>query len=514
MVAASTLTKMAKKISHDEQPWKGLSMERLRSDAGAATQAPTSEGRGWQPYHTLWVMLMGGWLFSYADRTITGPVVTWLIETDNGLIGHSSNPHALGGLIGSLFFAGYMLTQYPGGYLGDRFGHRAMLAISLLWAGITTVVTGLITGLLVFVALRVLTGLGEGVFYSNDRTLIARHSPPGKVSLGMGVVITGLSLGLTIATISAPYMIDFGVEVFGDDDAWRMPFLILGAATLLFSLVMVPYLRRLGGPLKMGGSTVRLIGISAVLCTTIVVVYLVADGAGMPTWGVAITETALALVLVGVIFSRRTGDAGSVIRNRDVMLLSIAAIAILWNLWFFSFWSVSIVADAADSSFTEAALVATFNAGAGILGFPAGGRLSDWAKARGWGRRPMLVWFTLIQGALVLVFGAYLQAAGKPSLVVMSVLLFTTSLFFNALQPMAHALVAELVEEHQRGAAFGMWNLIGEIGAVISPALGGALFDAYGTWVGAVYIDGALMIASAVIYLFVRERRTTAPAPA
>ncbi|MFB7272621.1 MFS transporter [Streptomyces sp. NPDC056244] len=489
-------------------------MQPQTTGAGSSGPAGDGERRGWRPYHTLWAVLLGGWLFSYADRAITGPVVTWLINNDIGLIGGSSHPHALGGLIGSLFFAGYMLTQYPGGYLGDRYGHRALLAISLVWAGVTTVVTGLVTGLIVFVALRVLTGLGEGVLYSNDRTLIAKHSPPGKVSLGMGVVITGLSLGLTIATIGAPYLLDWGVDAFGKEDGWRMPFLVLGGATLVFGFAMVPYLRRLGGPLKAGGPTLRLLGISAPFCAAVMAVYLVADSAGMPTWGVAIAETVLALLLVGVIFARRGGQAGSIVRNRDAMLLSIAAVAILWNLWFFSFWSVSIVADAAHSSFAQAALVATFNAGAGVLGFPAGGLLSDRAKKRGWGRRPMLVWFTLIQGVLVLAFGAYLHVAGKPSLVVMSVMLFTASLFFNALQPMAHALLAEVVEEHQRGAAFGMWNLIGEIGAVISPALGGALFDAYGTWVGAIYIDGGLMIASAVIYLYVREQRTPSLAPA
>ena len=30
------------------------------------------------------------------------------------------------------------------------------------------------------------------------------------------------------------------------------------------------------------------------------------------------------------------------------MLINLAFIAVLWNLWFFSFWSVSIVADAAQ----------------------------------------------------------------------------------------------------------------------------------------------------------------------
>ncbi|NIY68940.1 MFS transporter [Streptomyces malaysiensis] len=480
-----------------------------------ASAEPTTRGQeaprgGWQPYHTLWAMLLGGWLFSYADRTITGPVVTWLIEHDHGMLGSASHPHALGGLIGSLFFAGYMLTQFPGGYLGDRFGHRTMLAVSLLWAGVATLASGLMSGLIAFVVLRVLTGLGEGVFYSNDRSLIAQRTPPAKAGLGMGVAITGLSIGLTIATISAPYLIDWGGEVFGEEDAWRMPFLVLGGATLAFGWATAVYMRRIGGPLKATGSTLRLLGISAVLCAAVMAVYLIADGAGMPSWGVAILECVLAFLLIGAIFARRSGRLGAVSRNRNVLLLSFAFIAVMWNLWFFSFWSVSIVADAAHSSFQNAALVAAFNAGAGILGFPVGGRLSDQAKARGWGRRPLLIAFTVVQGVLVLVFAAYLQTHERPSLWVMSVLLFVTSLFFNALQPMAHALLNDVVDAAERGAAFGLFNLVGEIGAVISPALSGTLFDHYGSWTHAVYIDGALMLVSALLYMLIREHTARA----
>ncbi|MFD0446797.1 MFS transporter [Streptomyces indonesiensis] len=403
-----------------------------------------------------------------------------------------------------------MLTQFPGGYLGDRFGHRTMLAVSLLWAGVATLASGLMSGLIAFVVLRVLTGLGEGVFYSNDRSLIAQRTPPAKAGLGMGVAITGLSIGLTIATISAPYLIDWGGEVFGEEDAWRMPFLVLGAATLAFGWATAVYMRRIGGPLKATGSTLRLLGISAVLCAAVMAVYLIADGAGMPSWGVAILECVLAFVLIGAIFARRSGQLGAVSRNRNVLLLSFAFIAVMWNLWFFSFWSVSIVADAAHSSFQNAALVATFNAGAGILGFPAGGMLSDRAKARGWGRRPLLIAFTVVQGVLVLVFAAYLQTHEKPSLWVMSVLLFVSSLFFNALQPMAHALLNDVVDAAERGAAFGLFNLVGEIGAVVSPALSGTLFDHYGSWTNAVYIDGALMLVSALLYTLIREQTSRA----
>jgi len=151
----------------------------------------------------MWIFLLLGWTVSAADRALTGPVVTWMIANKIGFLADVENPFALGGLIGGLFFAGYMLTQFPGGYLGDKYGDRTMVVVSLVWAGIATLLTGFLTGLVVFIAIRVITGLGEGAFYSNDRSLIAEKTPVEKRSFGMGFVITGLSLGITIATVFA-----------------------------------------------------------------------------------------------------------------------------------------------------------------------------------------------------------------------------------------------------------------------------------------------------------------------
>ena len=61
---------------------------------------------------------------SSATPTARSPVrsIAWMIQNKAGFIGDAANPAALGGLVGSMFFLGYMLTQYPGGRLGDRFG--------------------------------------------------------------------------------------------------------------------------------------------------------------------------------------------------------------------------------------------------------------------------------------------------------------------------------------------------------------------------------------------------------
>src|SRR3954447_24761806 len=200
--------------------------------------------RTWPAYRTLWVFLLLGWTVSAADRALTGPVVTWMIDNNVAFLADADKPHALGGLIGGLFFAGYMLTQFPGGYLGDRYGHRTIIVISLIWAGIATIVSGFVAGLVIFIAIRVLTGLGEGAFYSNDRSLIAEETPAEKRSLGMGFVITGLAFGITIATVFAPNLIELGGKVFAADEAWRMPFLFLGGATLVVGIAITAYFRR------------------------------------------------------------------------------------------------------------------------------------------------------------------------------------------------------------------------------------------------------------------------------
>ena len=256
-----------------------------------------------------------------------------------------------------------------------------------------------------FIAIRVITGLGEGAFYSNDRSLIAEKTPVEKRSLGMGVVITGLALGITISTVFAPNMIDLGGKVFSADDAWRMAFLILGGATLIVGAGAAVYFSRQERGLPYGRATLHLMGFSAIGLAAVMAVYFVGDAAGLSDVWIALLEVALALALVGFVFSRGRSDYAPVLRNRDLILINLAFIAVLWNLWFFSFWSVSIVAEAAHSSFGRSALIAAFNAGAGILGFPVGGWLSDVAVRRGIGRKPLVVSFTAIQCALTVAFG-------------------------------------------------------------------------------------------------------------
>src|SRR5215211_413624 len=475
-------------------------------------QASREEGRGYPAYRKLWMWLLLGWVVAYVDRTITGPVVSYMIANELAFVGEAVNPYALGGLIGSMFFAGYILTQFPGGYLGDRFGHRTIIVISIFWAGIATLLSGLMTGLIVFVAFRVITGLGEGTFYSNDRSVITQQTPFEERGLGMGVAIAGLPIGLTLALIFTVPMIGLGESVLGTGNGWRMPFFISGAITLVAGFVIYRFFRGQRGEYEFRPAFLPALrglgGYSLVFLAVIMAIFLAADWVTLPEWAVAVLITLVAISLVGFAFGRKGGEIGPVLYNRDLLLIYIAAIAILWNLWFFGFWSVSIVSQAAgQGSLLYAGLTAAFNTGAGILGFPAGGWLADYAKRKGWGRKWMLVAFSLIAGLLTVAFGLYIMNGGQ-ALFVMGLLLFVQATFFFALQPISMALTADIVTSPALlGAAFGMWNLIGEIGAVLSPAISGVLRGETGDWNAAVMLDAGILLASAAILLFVREPR-------
>jgi nitrate/nitrite transporter NarK len=90
----------------------------------------------------------------------------------------------------------------------------------------------------------------------------------------------------------------------------------------------------------------------------------------------------------------------------------------------------------------------------------------------------------------------------------------TLTALTEAVNAMSHGLTADLVPSAAYlGAAFGLWNLIGEMGAVRSPAISGTLRDATGNWTAAVMLDAGIILASFVLLLFVREPREEVEAP-
>ena len=200
-------------------------------------------------------------------------------------------------------------------------------------------------------------------------------------------MIAGLSIGLTVGIIFTPILIGWGTSMGMGGEAWRMPFFVFAAFTFVVATIAFVFFRaKLGGAMRLRPAVPaadRLLG-----------AHLRRDRRAVPAWPRRFRWPEW-LTALGRRRHRRwstsrsscaacSGPAGApTLLNRNIWLVYIAYIAILWNLWFFSFWSVQIVKEAAQSSLLVAALTAAFNAGAGILGFPAGGWLADRAVRTG-----------------------------------------------------------------------------------------------------------------------------------
>jgi MFS transporter, ACS family, D-galactonate transporter len=65
----------------------------------------------------------------------------------------------------------------------------------------------------------------------------------------------------------------------------------------------------------------------------VAVLFIVSDELRWPTWATAIGSGVLALIVIGVIVARLRKTS----QGRDIVIIYVAYIAILWNLWFFNY---------------------------------------------------------------------------------------------------------------------------------------------------------------------------------
>ena len=140
------------------------------------------------------------------------------------------------GNVFSAFVLGYALFQIPGGWMGDRWGARRVLAGAVVWWSLFTALTAVagtlptadVLGVLgSLILIRFLIGVGEAAALPNFNRSVADWFPLRERGLGMGVSIGGLGIGLALTQpLVAWMMVNYG---------WQSPFYAAGAAGLLIA---------------------------------------------------------------------------------------------------------------------------------------------------------------------------------------------------------------------------------------------------------------------------------------
>src|SRR5690606_11004127 len=131
----------------------------------------------------------------------------------------------------------------------------------------------------------------------------------------------GLTLGLTLALVLTPPLIDWAQSFMGLE-AWRFPFLLMSVPTAVVGLILVRALRSMRRPDERAGVAVRgLMRYSAVFLAAIMAVYLAATHVQLaPGWtGVILSDFAIALL--AHIFVTKRDSIRPVLLNRNLVLI-------------------------------------------------------------------------------------------------------------------------------------------------------------------------------------------------
>jgi len=331
------------------------------------------------------------------------------------------------GLAFSAFSLAYVLFEVPTGRWGDRYGSRGVLTRIVAWWSVFTALTGMAGGFAALLAIRFLFGAGEAGALPNSARVLRAWFPASARGTAQGIVSTAMMLGGTLAPVVSQRLID-GL-------GWRRTFAAFGLIGLAWAGAFYAWFRD--------------------------------DPESHP----ATNEDERRLIAEG-----RSGDPLKthapipwplVFRSPDVWLLGSAMVtmAAIYNLLIA--WYPKYLQDARGVSAADSATYSSIVLGAGAVGCLFGGWLTDHLTGGLAGRR----WGRTIQSMLGALLAAGALAAGlSAESPWTSTLLVALALFGVQIQVPAWWAAATEVSGRHVGALFGLMNMIGNVGGIVSPA--------------------------------------------
>jgi MFS family permease len=241
----------------------------------------------------------------------------------------------------SAFSLAYGFGQIPGGWLADRIGRRAMIAVGIFGVALVGILVGLSHSYLVLLLLLVLMGILGGGYHPAATPWISASAGEKKQGRAIGFHFVGGGAGFFVA----PFVGGAIAATLG----WHASFIILAVPCAVFGLVFFFILRR-----QKDASQLR----------------AVADS---PQAGAAVSQNRWRPLIALIVMSLICGGMGSVM----------------------AFLSLYLV-DQFNVSKETAVFVIAISSFAGIWAGPLGGHISDRI-----GRVPIIVFTSFIGGGLI-----------------------------------------------------------------------------------------------------------------
>lgn len=358
------------------------------------------------------------------------------------------------GWVQSAFILSYGLLQIPMGALGDRFGHRNILAAIVLWWSAFTAFTGMAGGLMSLLAIRFMFGIGEAGSSPCSTGVISRWFEKGEVGKAQGYVWAASRMGGALTPfVVIPVMVTVG---------WRAAFYLLGALGVVWAIVWWLYYRD-------SRETSR---------------------ASSPRNTSSISSTS-------------SLPWSSILGNRQFWLICGMYFFYAFGSWFFFSWFPTFMELGRGFDKTELTYAVAVPFIMSMMGNIAGGHLTDRLTKR-YGikiGRKALGSTSLAVSAVCMFLAAFIP--GK-----MAVFVFLSLCFgiFDLMLPSAWALCIDLGKRHA-GTISGAMNTAGNIGGFCCGILFGELVQQSGNYNLPLYMIAVMLIISAVLFFFINPEK-------
>ena len=377
----------------------------------------------------------------------------------------SLSAQQVGWIIGSFNFS-YALFQIPSGMFGDMLGPRRALTICAATWGVLTFFTGLApqlfaasaTGALLSIfAVRFVMGMAQAPIFPVGAVVIARWFPPGHWALPNAALNTALTLGQTAVGPVVTYLI----VKYG----WRESFYILSPTGLFAAALWWWYAR------------------------------------DKPREHPSVSAQELAFIESGGIVKTEAipqSSFRSVLKDRNVALLTLAYIFSNYVFYIFSNWLIVFLVKQRGYSLLESGLLSALPFLAGAMLASVGGWVCDVLC-----RRMGATWGCRIPGmfGLLMVAGFLLGGVYSPN-PYLALTLLALCFGFQQFTEGAFWAGTMFVAGGNTGTATGVLNTGGNLPGLLAPLVG-YMVDQLG-WL-TTFASGAIFaIAGAALWLFVR----------
>jgi len=143
--------------------------------------------------------------------------------------------NAQAGLYMTAFFAGYCITQIPGGIMADKLQPKYILIIATLMSGVCTALMGTISGYSMGLAVRVANGLFAGVIMSSCSKIVIANFPAQERATGMGILLASPPIGILLANQIAPRLLS--------KVGWRSTFIYISLIAILVVICLFIFVK-------------------------------------------------------------------------------------------------------------------------------------------------------------------------------------------------------------------------------------------------------------------------------